>query len=319
MRDDAVLSTTPERQAEAMERLGATPRSGAIPAIAVPMHQGLDGLMRPVTVDGRAAMLKTFHRGLDLPSGFDGAAEACRAAAEAGVAPDLLAVEQETRSLLFADLGEGWRQAGLRDLIDPECLSAVLAVKKSWHAKGRLSGHLSPREEFGALLARWKAADLAPLPVTLRMGADQIADWVKLICAALEADEREAVALHGENALSNVMISETGAIRLVDFDRAVMGDAFRDLGALSLELCADDVDRAALLTAWTGVAPTPLDMARLKLNELLDDAIQAFRAMLGEAEPDRKGPELYKYASNRLVRLRTNLSDFDMAKLLREV
>ncbi|MBT9385293.1 aminoglycoside phosphotransferase family protein [Pseudooceanicola sp. CBS1P-1] len=315
--------TTKARHQTALERLGtateAEGRGDALPAIAMPMHMGLDGLLTGIEGDAGAQIVKTYHDGSLYPFGFAEASRATRHAGAAGLGPAVVAVQEETRSLITMQFGAPWRMASAKDFLDPAMLAALVDAKKDWHEAGFAAPELSPAEEFEALLARWRSRDAAPLPVTIRMDDTGIAQWITRILEALSRVTEAPVPLHGENTLSNVLTDDQGNIRLLDFDRCVMGDAFRDLGALAHEVCVDDDDRARLIAAYAGAPATASQMARLKLWGLYDDALWAFWALIGETEADRRGPELYKYAANRLVRFRLHLSVFDMARLLREV
>ncbi|MEI4474096.1 phosphotransferase [Frigidibacter sp. MR17.24] len=342
-----------DRHAQALAALGGT--ASPVPALAMPAHSGLDGLISilPGTEDAPGRVVKTFHRAALAPYAFAGAAEAAALAGGIGIGPDLLSADPATATLVGAHPGGGWRTAmvpdfleperlalsadpatatlvgahpggGWRtamvpDFLEPERLAALMALKRRWHGAGSVAAATSPRAVFDALAARLAAEATLPLPATVAMTPAELGQWVARIAGAIEAAGSDPVLLHGENMVSNVLCGPDGALRLLDFDRAAMGDAYWDLGALSVEFCVDDTDRAALLEAYLGHAPAADQMARLKLYALLDDAIWAVWAILGEADPERRGPELYKYACNRLVRLRLHLSIFDMAKLLREV
>ncbi|WP_406871199.1 phosphotransferase (plasmid) [Thioclava sp. 'Guangxiensis'] len=313
----APLPPLSDREIAGLAALRAEPAGDSLPAIANPMHQGLDGLTRPAIIGGQAALVKSFYQGIFLPHGFAGAVEATRAAAALGVTPDLLGADDVSQTMGFVRLGEDWRPAGLIDMLDPEIFSAVLAAKKRFHEGATLSGAIPLREEFARLLEEIRRHPVLVPPVTIRMGWDQITDWVERIIEACETPMQPG-ACHGENALSNIMIGPEKSVQLIDFDRATMGDIWRDLGAMAQEICADDEDREAFIAAYTGAPATAPQMARLKLYGMLDDALWAMQLMLGEVFPERQGPELYKYAANRLVRLRTQISANDMARLLRE-
>ncbi len=320
---DPVVRPGRERHAEALARLGGDhpdfAADPAQPSLAMPSHSGLDGIASAAVANGSAVMVKTFHRDALAPFTFEGAVAATRLAGEAGIGPRLLAVDPVTATLVTERLTDPWRTASLPDFLSPRRIADLTALLRRWHGAGTGDERPSPLEEFRHLAARAAGPGALPLPATFGMAFAQLDQWVERICAALEASGGEVALLHGEMMLSNVLIAGDGALRMVDFDRAGMGDPWRDLGALSLELCVDDEDRHALLAAYLGQSPATDQVARLKLFALLDDAIWAIWALTGEASADRRGPELYKYASNRLVRFRHHLSLFDMAKLLREV
>ncbi|WP_138470747.1 phosphotransferase [Poseidonocella sp. HB161398] len=290
-----------------------------VPPLAMPSHSGLDARVSFATCGSRAVAVKTFHRGALGQAGFAGAAEGHALASESGLGPQLLAAEPGSATLVTERLDAGWRPAMVPDFVTGGRLGDLLAALKRWHGAGKVTAVSDPRAEFAALAEVAAAPGMLALPATAGMGLAQLGDWVARICDALEAVPGEPVLLHGELMVSNVLLGPEGGLRLVDFDRAAMGDPWRDLASLALELCVDDADRGALLAAWLGRAATPAELARLKLMSLAEDAIWGLWAIAGEAAEDRGGPELYKYACNRLVRLRLHLSLFDMAQLFGEV
>ncbi|WP_172329136.1 phosphotransferase family protein [Mangrovicoccus sp. HB161399] len=306
------------RHAAALEALGAA-EAAAVPPLAMPSHCGLDGRVSFASLEGAAAAVKTFHRDALGPGGFAAAAEAHALASETGIGPRLLTADAATATLATERLGDGWRPAMVPDFVTGGKLPGLLAALKAWHGAGAVAAVSDPRADFSRLAEAAARPGMLALPATAGFGLAQLGDWVARICDALDAAPAEPVLLHGELMVSNAMLDGGGALKLLDFDRAAMGDPMRDLASLSLELCVDDDDRSALLAAWTGDAPARADLARMKLLALLEDAIWALWALAGEASEDRKGPELYKYACNRLVRFRFHLSLFDMAQLLREV
>lgn len=316
--DDMIPAS--ERQTSALAALAPGAVAGdPLPAVAMPMHMGLDALVTPFEQDGVPLIAKTFLPGALAPFTFAGAAEAARAAGELGIAPALRAREDATATLLFDRLGDGWRMASVKDLQSENTLATLVAAKKRWHGAPPLTTAIVPMELYQSYLSTCRERAIPVLPATLRMDLEGLTQWVERIAGALDAAGADSVPLHGENVTSNVMLGPGGELRLLDFDRAGMGDPFRDLGAMALDLCVDDEDRAALISLYTGQPATAGELARLKLHGLLDDACWALWALIAETEAPRRGPELYKYAANRLIRFRLHLSTFDMARLLREV
>lgn len=302
------------RHAAALARLEGVPGE-ALPPLAMPAHSGLDGLLSPVMTSDGPVLVKTYHGGALAPFGFDGAVRAARLAARAGIGPEVISASPVTQTLVTADLRPGFRTAMVTDFLDPDRLAMLMTAKKRLHGCGHVAEDITSRDIFAALRPR---ATL-PLPGTVGMQVEGLRQWVNRIADALEAAGHDKVLLHGENTVSNVLLDDSGTVMLCDFDRAGMGDAYRDLGAMANDLCVDDIDRAQLLEAYLGHTPAPDQMARLKLHAMLDDAIWALWALAGESDPERRGPELYKYACNRVVRFRVALSSCDMARLLREV
>lgn len=105
---------------------------------------------------------------------------------------------------------------------------------------------------------------------------------------------------------------------LVDFDRSVNSDPLFDLGGLSLDLCRGEDERIELVEIYLG-RTDEATLARIKLYALVDDFLWACWALLAEINPGTHGPELFKYASNRFVRLSHHLQQFDLPHLLAKI
>lgn len=317
-------ASTRARHQSALAQLGTeyqtfTP-GVAFGANAMPMHCGLDGLVTPVTADGVELIVKTCHEGALSPHDIAGAIEGARLAGEQGSGPSFVAALPGTGSFVCERLGDHWRQARVGDVLKPDVLVRLVALLKAWHGNAQVVSSSIPA---GAMfrVARDILAEVPDfrLPPALQMEVAQIAEWVETLVAPLEEAKRPQVLLHGEVMLSNVMLSDTGSLRLVDFDRVTMGDPYRDLAALALEVTACDAERAQLVSFYEGREAQASEVARLTLYALLEDVSWGFWALAGEYDANRRGPELYKYASNRLMRFRLHLGQVDIAKLLREV
>jgi hypothetical protein len=327
--DDAGDVAPQDRLALAVERSalfgGAQFSCGdPVPAIAMPMHLALDAHSCLVTsADGaRTAFAKTYRDGALAPFRFEDAAQAARRAGEAGVAPRLMEADGVARTLFVEPLGADWRMAMARDVQARDVKAAVIAVKKTWHGQAPLALSLSPFELALDYCARLEplldAKAPGHLPFKGLVPFAAMKQWVVRIGEAIAASGADLAPIHGENTVSNVMLGPGGEVRLVDFDRAANADPLFDLGALCLDLCRDDDERLEAVEMYAGRADARI-LARVKLYGIVDDFLWASWALLAEAAPDVRGPELYKYANNRLVRLSYHLQSFDMSGLLARV
>lgn len=317
------LSSTRMRHEAALERVRAADPAliagEAIGPNAMPMHRGLDGLVTPVTGGDEALIVKTYHAGALAPHGIAGAVEGARLAGERGVGPVFRALLPETQSLVTEALGPQWRQAGVGDVLAPARLAQLVAMLRAWHGSEAVAAAVPAGAMFHAAREVLVTLPAFHLPASFMMDIAQVAEWVEAIVAALAEADRPPVVLHGEGLLSNVMLSDEGGMTLVDFDRVTMGDPYRDLAAFTLDLAVDEAERAEIVALYEGRAARADEVARLTLHGLLEDASWAFWALAGEQSADRRGPELYKYAANRLARFRLQLGQVDIARLLREV
>lgn len=324
------MTATPTTIADRLDRAiaqsglfaGSEPvRGGAMPAIAMPMHLALDALSMPLgpSVAGPSVFAKAYRDGALQPFDLSGATEASTRAGEAGIAPRLLAADAANRVLFFEALGPGWRMTLARDTQKPDVKAAILAVKKAWHGQTPLSRTLTPFE-----LARDYCGRLephlaqGPLPFKGLVPWVAVKQWIFRIEEAFAAAGSDTGPIHGENTVSNIMIGPEGRILLVDFDRAMNADPLFDLGGLCLDLCRGEDERMEAVEMYAGRADAAV-LARIKLYGLVDDFLWGCWAMLAETNPGTHGPELYKYASNRFLRLSHHLQQFDLPHLLAKV
>ncbi|MBD0416961.1 phosphotransferase family protein [Oryzicola mucosus] len=327
MVDELVAAHTPqERIVHALAAMpefhGVQASIGAVvPSIAMPMHLGLDSVSAPVSFsDGRPGVFaKAFRAGALAPYSVPDAAAAARVAGEAQIAPRLMAADASSDVLVFDLLGSDWRMALASDMRKPDVKSAVLAAKKAWHQQAKLSKTVSPFEVLRDYAARLEPhldpKGRRPIPFKGAIPFNAAMQWISRIEGALSASGTDLGPIHGENAVSNIMIGPEASIRLVDFDRAVNADPIFDLGSLCLEFCRTDKQRMEAVEIYAG-RPNQAMLARVKLYGIVDDFLWACWALLAETSHDMVGPEWLKYASNRLIRMNYHLQTFDMRHLL---
>jgi hypothetical protein len=289
------------------------------PAIAVPVHHGLDGLIRPVSFADKPCLVKTYHHDVLAPYCFENAVTSYAKAGELGLGAKLIVSDCASESLLIEYKRDGWKTAVVTDFKDSALYEKLVCTKKTWHMNGSSSLQLSAFDVFDCYYKMWdQITPQLPMPVNIDITIEKLAEWVRTIKSAFIASGFDLAVLHGENTISNVLISESNQLVLVDFDRTTIADPMWDLAAMSLEICTDDEDRNQLLEMYYGQTSVSL-LARLKLYTVIDDAVWALWALLGELNTYRKGPELYKYAANRLVRLCHHVSTFELSKLIKEM
>ncbi|MBH0236371.1 phosphotransferase family protein [Methylobrevis albus] len=322
------LDVSPASQVRgfAVAALGAGGDAELVPAgvaIAMPMHLGLDAAGFRLVADGATrAYIKCFHAGALAPFTAADAIAAAVAAGELGIAPRVIAGDAGAGCIAFAPLGDGWRLATAHELLRPDRLAQLMELRRRWHAAPALGVTKDPAAVALALAARLgphlDGRATPTFPARPPLPFPMLVQWVERIAAVLDSRPAgAAVPLHGEAFASNVLLGPDGAMLLTDFDRAVDGDPLADLATLSLDLCRTDEERGRLLTAAVGAA-VPADLAQLKLHAVVQDFSWACWAALAEINPATAGPELYKYAHNRWLRMSYHLQHFDMEGLLRQ-
>lgn len=239
------------------------------------------------------------------------AAEATRRAGELGVGPRLRQHSTEHRALLQGLLGPEWQRATLSFMDEPDAKAEVLAALRRWHASGPL-GWVAPFE--------WGYAPT--LNAADRRFIEQWDDrnaWVLRIAEALRASGYNPVSLHGDLHISNVMRSESGAVRLVDFDFSRDGDPCVDLATIALDMCELDEDYLELVEAYAGRAD-PSMVARTKLHAILQD--YNWTVLSIASHRDRKycpQADFLFYGRSRAMRCRHHLQLWDVDDLIRSL
>ncbi|MCR5859401.1 phosphotransferase family protein [Mesorhizobium sp. J428] len=323
------FGSTEARLARAMANTsqfsGATVLSATtIPAIAMPMHMGLDAVSCLVAgADGTPlAFAKTFRDGALDPFTFEGAAEAARRAGAIGIGPTLLGHDVAERVLFLTPAVPDWHMVLAREAQRKDTKAAIAAAKKLWHSQPLLGVDLSVFDLARIFTEKLKphieegAAD--PLPFKGSIPFAAMCDWIEHIEVAFRAAGSDRVPIHGENTVSNILANERGEVLLVDFDRAVDADPLFDLGGLMHDLCREDRERMELVEMYAG-RPDERILARMKLYSLVDDFVWGCWALLSELDGRRGGPEYYKYGNNRFVRLGFHLQIFDVPNLLLKI
>ena len=296
--------------------VGAAPRYATLmPAIMMPMHMAVDADAFSVTgADSRVFFLKVYAED-SLPFIDDAdTAAASRAAAACGIGPAVVAHDTASAAILFDYLAPpGWRMASRRDLRSPDTLHAVLAAKRAWHRSPLLAHTANPFDRLRRHRARLEALTASTPPAYALLVA-----WADRFEQAILAAGVDTTPLHGENVVSNVMLSDSG-VQLVDFDHAGNGDPFYDLGAFCLEFCSFEDEVEDAVTAYLG-APDRRAVARVRLYMIVDDLLWACWALIAQAtSPRRKSIEFYKYAQNRFLRCQYWLGLGEVDALLRQL
>jgi thiamine kinase-like enzyme len=151
------------------------------------------------------------------------------------------------------------------------------------------------------------------------VGFQTLLAWIGRIEQSFKAAGSDLGPIHGENALSNVMLGQGGATRLVDFDRATNADPHYDLAGFCLEFCSfyDQVDETVAL--YLG-APDSKVSARTALYMIVDDFLWGCWSLIEHYSSHRNTTiEFYKYALNRFFRCRYWLNRWDIATLQRSM
>jgi thiamine kinase-like enzyme len=266
----------------------------------VPIEAGRTNRNFRVTADGEPFFLRLAGKDTEL-LGIDRTAEqdAARAAADAGVGPEVFAYLPElgclvTRWIDADPLSEG-------DLEREEVMRPVVDAIKAIHAGPELSWSFDPfrivedyrriSEERGVHVP--EAYD----------GAHEKASRIE---AAFARDPMPLTLCHNDLLESN-FLRRGDHVWVVDHEYAGMGDPFFDLGNLSINNALSDDAQERLLDLYFGDA-TGAHRARLKLMRIMSD----FReAMWGVVQQGLSTLDIdyVEYATKHFDRLSSTMAD----------
>jgi thiamine kinase-like enzyme len=266
-------------------------------AWAEPLPGGITNRNFRVTVDGEAYVLRMGGRHTEL-LGIDRRVEheASVRAAEIGVGPGVV---------VFVE-AEGWLVtrfiAGHRippeDFREPGTLRRVAEALRKIHGAAAIPGRFDAHE-----VVQEYRREAAKHGVTIPPAYP----------AALEVSERirrargpqAPVPCH--NDLLNANFLDDGAIRIVDWEYAGMGDRYFDLANLSVNHEFDLADDRALLAAYFG-EPTPAGLASIRLMRFMSDFREAMWGVLqsGISELDF---DFTGYANKHFERMLASAAD----------
>jgi hypothetical protein len=265
-----------------------------------------------VTIGQQQYYAKVLHEDAAPLVDVANSAVASRLAGESGAAPLLLLADTEQGVLLFLALPSSeWRAACIDDLIAPDSLTAIWALKRKVHraadpeAASRTGNPLAV-QNIGGDLARLHALCVRD-GAYLTSDADHIHQALLNACEVLRATQTTAVPVHGDGVASNVMVHETGAFKLVDFDRGAMADPWYDVATTLNELAQFPAAWREGIAAWQGHC-SDADYARCRLYGLVDDWFWTLSILWWSATSPRQ-IDFMKLAQWTLLRVREGLKE----------
>jgi hypothetical protein len=286
----------------------------ALPVLASPSWRGADAApLRVRDEAGETLFVKLMALDGRATIDFSCAFAAAVAAGEAGIGPQVLLADAEAGVLVMEDLADGWRTGTLEVLLDAATVDRVLAARRAFQALPAL-----PRTEgVFAEIERFYAGCLES-GAAIPSDAEWMVDSLRLAAEAIRPGAGAPVPIHGDGNVSNVMLHDSGAVRLVDFDRATNADPLEDLGSFLQEAHAFEPEARDTFIRLTG----GFDEAafhRARLYGIADDLRWGLLGCLTAAVSPRKTLEFHKFASWRFVRCRIGVREARFAERLRRI
>lgn len=287
----------------------------ALPVLASPSWRGVDG--SPWRAVDRASGDSLFVKIMDPDAALyiDVAcafAAACRAA-ELGIGPAVHSADAATGVLVMQDLNQGWRVGTLERLLDPALFDRVAAARRRFQEGPPLPRTVGVFDEIERFHAAAKAAD-AELPPD----ADWLLAELRLAGEAVRGLDVETVPIHGDGNVSNIMVSDAGEVRLIDWDRATNADPLEDLGSLLVEAFDQEPEALDAFVRWTGRLDERA-FNRTRLYGIADDLRWGLIGALVAAKSPRRTLEFYKFASWRFVRCRMAVREPRFGEMVRRL
>ncbi|MCA3573269.1 MAG: phosphotransferase [Aestuariivirga sp.] len=278
----------------------------AIPVLASPSWRGVDAdLWRLVSADGTTLIAKVMDPDTSAFSDLATSFTAARQAAEAGIGPKVLAADVASRTLVMEDLSElrGWSAGTLDKVLDRAVRLKVLEARKAFHRTKPLGRKIDLFAEVERLLNKCRTAG-APLPEDigwLAMNMRELRD-------AIGASGIDYVPAHGDGNVSNLMFSDKGEVRLIDWDMAGDMDPLLDVGAFLVEAHDSESDAAECFEAYHGRFDRAL-FNRAWLYGVADDVRWGLIGALLAGTSRRETYEFLKFGDWRFLRARMAIRD----------
>jgi thiamine kinase-like enzyme len=234
-------------------------------------------------------------------------AVAARAAAGAGVSPEVIYADPETGIMAtrFVDGAATMTPEGFR--------SDIGAVRRAGEAFRQLhsSGARFPFTfELFAMIDDYLAI-LAAKDVELPEGYHDVVGEAQTVRAALARNPVELVACHCDPLCENFL--DTGdRIFIVDWEYSGMNDPMWDLGDLSVEGEFDAGQDEALLQAYSGGEPDAADRARMIIYKAMCDLLWTLWGLIQLANGN-PAEDFRAYADGRFARCRKLMASEEFA------
>ena len=287
----------------------------AIPVLASPSWRGVDGSPWRVRDKGGGESLFVKLMDADAAHYIDIACafEAARRAGDLGIGPQVHLADVAAGILVMEDLDQGWRVGTLERLIEPEIVDRVVAARRLFQAGPPLPRTAGVFDEIERFHADTRAAG-AEVPVD----TEWLVAELRHAGEALRPGAGKPVPIHGDGNVSNLLISDEGEVRLVDWDRATNADPLEDLGSFLVEAFDQEPEARDAFARING-GFDERSFAKAWLYGIADDLRWGLIGALVAAKSPRNSLEFYKFASWRFVRCRMAVREARFGEMLRRI
>jgi thiamine kinase-like enzyme len=215
--------------------------------------------------------------------------------------------------LVMEDLNHGWRVGTLERMLEPAIVDAVIAARRLFQAGKPLPKRKNVFDEIEDFYAAVVSAK-AQVPVDV----EWLVEELRFAATAFGRLDIAPVPIHGDGNVSNILISEAGEVRLIDWDRATTADPLEDLGSFLVEAFAQEPEARDAFARNTG-AFDEAAFNRVRIYGVADDLRWGLIGALLGAKSARNTLEFYKFASWRFVRCRMAVREPRFGEALRRM
>ena len=269
---------------------------------------GLTNRVFKVDSDGASYVLRLPGKGTEEYINRAHEAVAARAAAHAGVSPDVVIFE-EPGGVMLSDFVAGTvtMTPALFRSIPGAPSRAALAFKQLHESKETFANRF---ELFGMIDDYLKV--LAARTVKFPEGYHAVLKEAETVRAALAAHPLPIVPCHCDPLCENLL--DTGKrMWLVDWEYSGMNDPMWDLGDLSVEGSFDIVQDEEMLLAYFGREPKAAERGRMVIYKAMCDLLWTLWGLIQLAN-NNPADDFAKYAETRFGRCKTLMADPAFAK-----
>lgn len=270
---------------------------------------GLTNLVYRVETDGEVYCLRLPGAGTEAY--IDRGVEAinARAAAAAGVAPELLSTD--TSGLMLSRFVEGattMSPEGFRAI--PGAVERAGAALRRLHASGEAFAF---RFELFAMIDEYLGV-LSKLGALLPAGYHDVVAEAGAVREALATRELPLAPCHCDPLCENFI--DTGTrMWIVDWEYSGMNDPMWDLGDVSVEAGFDAAQDEALLAAYFGGPAGEADHGRMVLYKAMCDLLWTLWGLIQHANGNPVD-DFWAYAANRFERCKRLMAEPDFTRHL---
>lgn len=285
----------------------------SIGSVVSPIHRGVESACFDVNANGEELFLKVRYP--DMAAFFDETFvhEGAQRSSELRIGPRLINAQPGIGSYLFERLGSDWHWGKVDDFENHTVLENTVNAKRALHDSSTFGSNQSVFDVIERY-AEIVTTENIPVPKTI---GDVLAK-ARMSAEAIKAAGVTLKPCHGDGVASNVMISITNEVQLVDFDSAGNHDPYFDLGSMIVEIAQFPDLARTVLEIYDGEC-REAEFSRCMLYGIADDLKWALWGFISFVRSQRSQVEFVKYAEWRLLRGLSNAHSQNFDRWLNKV